>query len=117
MRRMANGAVGGMPDSEEEDPDLDELSMDEVSDEGGEEKGFFSGEDDLEAVNVGGDDSDGSGEELMSEGSYGSEGEEGDEVEEGEDLPNEEETQADKKKSKKRGRNSEYESMNTKETK
>ena len=29
MRRMANGAPGGMPDSEEEDPDLDDLSIDE----------------------------------------------------------------------------------------
>ena len=57
MRRMASGAPGGMPDSEDEDISLDEneimgsdedLNDDEGDEEGEEEDGgFFSGEDDL----------------------------------------------------------------------
>ena len=57
MRRMASGAPGGMPDSEDEDISLDENEImgsdedlnDDDEDEEGEEEdgGFFSGEDDL----------------------------------------------------------------------
>ena len=54
MRRMASGAPGGMPDSEDEDISLDEneiMGSDDLNDddEEGEEEdgGFFSGEDEL----------------------------------------------------------------------
>ena len=56
MRRMASGAPGGMPDSEDEDISLDENEImgsdDDLNDDGDEEgeeedNGFFSGEDDL----------------------------------------------------------------------
>ena len=57
MRRMASGAPGGMPDSEDEEISLDEneimgsdedLNNDDGDEEGEEDDGgFFSGEDDL----------------------------------------------------------------------
>ena len=104
---MASGAPGGMPDSDEED-----LSMDQSGDEDGEgDGGFFSGEDDLQEVEIedgaeDDDDEDDDGEDLMSEGgsfgsmSGGSDAEDG--MDEGEDLPADEQ---DTKKSKKKGRN------------
>ena len=74
MRRMASGAPGGMPESDSEDVEgLDEaLGDDGESVEKGSDDGFFSGEDDLEAVEVSGDDDE--GEDMMSDGdSYGEE--------------------------------------------
>ena len=101
MKRMAAGAPGGMPDSEEEDVSLD---MDQ---EDGSEAGFFSGEDDLQDVELeGGDDDDededddDEGENLMSDGSEGGLDEEDEsevEAEEGSDLPEEEQSGKKKK--------------------
>ena len=133
MRRMASGAPGGMPDSDEEDLSLDEEPMGsselDDEDEDGEgsdgDGGFFSGEDDLQEVKMSQDeedDEDGSeGEDLMSEDSYGaqlSDGDEDEEDDEGSDLPEEELTGKQKAKNaalkKKRGRNSEFEGHNMK---
>lgn len=132
MRRMASGAPGGMPDSDEEDLSLDEEPMGSSEldeDEDGEgsdgDGGFFSGEDDLQEVKMSQDeedDEDGSeGEDLMSEDSYGaqlSDGDEDEEDDEGSDLPEEELTGKQKAKNaalkKKRGRNSEFEGHNMK---
>ena len=113
MKRMASGAPGGMPDSEDEEVTPDE-------DEDGESGGFFSGEDDLQEVKMSDDDQDdedeSEGEDLMSEGSNSDEvlddESDGDEIDDddGSDLPSEELTSKQKAKNakKKRGRNSDF---------
>jgi len=48
MKRMAMGAPGGMPDSDEEDPSLSEQgSSEDDADQEEASDGFFSGEEDL----------------------------------------------------------------------
>lgn len=59
-----------MPDSDEEEVSLDALSKGE--DEDDDEDGFFSGEDDLQNVEIEGDDDDGSEGEDMDGESFGS---------------------------------------------
>ena len=111
MKRMASGAPGGMPDSDEEEVSLEDMS---IEDDGSsdDEAGFFSGEDDLQNVEIEGDQEDDEkddGEDDAEEDSYGSEGdaasediEEGvDDDEEGSELPQEEVTAKNKQKSKK----------------
>ena len=96
MKRMASGAPGGMPDSDEEEVSLEDMSVeDDGSDD--DEAGFFSGEDDLQNVEIEGDkeDDDEDDVEGIEEDSYGSDGDlasediqEGvDDDEEGSDLP------------------------------
>lgn len=60
MKRMVQGAPGGMPDTDEEEISMDRGSDDEdESDDGdGEGDGFFSGEDDLQDVEIEKDDQD-----------------------------------------------------------
>lgn len=59
MKRMASGAPGGMPDSEEEDVSLDGMSReDSIGSDDDDEGGFFSGEDDLQDVEIDKDDDD-----------------------------------------------------------
>ena len=96
MKRMASGAPGGMPDSDEEEVSLEDMSVeDDGSDD--DEAGFFSGEDDLQNVEIKGDQEDDDEDyvEGIEEDSYGSDGDvasddiqEGvDDDEEGSDLP------------------------------
>lgn len=77
MKRMASGAPGGMPDSEDEEVSMEDEAS-EGSDAAEDDAGFFSGEDDLQEVQVSAqdddeDDDDSEGQDLMSEDSYGAE--------------------------------------------
>ena len=67
MKRMAQGAPGGMPDSDEEDVSI-EMSDDDGED--GEEGDFFAGEDDLQdvAIESDGDEDEDLEEDLFSQG-------------------------------------------------
>ncbi len=80
MKRMAQGAPGGMPDSDEEDVSI-EMSDDEDGEEG-EQGDFFAGEDDLQdvAIESDGDEDDDLEEDLFSQGDS-----EGDEPEDSEE--------------------------------
>ena len=57
MKRLVSGAPGGMPDSDEEDVTIEDQSgEDEGSND--DEAGFFSGEDDLQNVEIEGGQED-----------------------------------------------------------
>ena len=123
MSRMASGAPGGMPDTDEEDGSVE---LGGSGEEEGSDAGFFSGEDDLQEVEVSQEDEeedaaidDEEGEDLMSEDSYGaelSEEKEATEEEADSDLPEEETTKKQQPKGKKRNRN-EFEGKDIKQTK
>ena len=100
MKRMAQGAPGGMPDTSEEEISMEGASDDDAEDgesdlDGGDEDGFFSGEDDLQDVEIDKDDDDeDEGEDLESYGSMGAEeddDDDDDQINDGSDIPSEEE--------------------------